>query len=241
MISSQIREKAREDLKNNWGKAALVTFVFVIATYIITIVCALIPIVGPIASMVIFVPFSYGLTVCFIKLKRGETVGYLEFASIGFNSFAKVWAVAFRTILKMIVPVVLIVLFTVMILIGTAGAIAATLSYASASASGFVLLFFVASIGLFITSIYASIKEMLYSLNNYLLYDNPDMPAKEIVEKSATLMYGNRWKLFCLILSFIGWAILASFTFGIGMLWLIPYITISIIVFYENLAGINNY
>ncbi len=31
-------------------------------------------------------------------------------------------------------------------------------------------------------------------------------------------MRGNRWKFFLLGLTFIGWAILASFTFGIGML-----------------------
>ena len=50
-------------------------------------------------------------------------------------------------------------------------------------------------------------------------------------------MNGNRWRLFCLELSFIGWMILASFTFGIGMLWLVPYMAIAQIVFYEVLIG----
>ena len=50
-------------------------------------------------------------------------------------------------------------------------------------------------------------------------------------------MKGKVWSLFCLNLSFIGWAILATFTLGIGMLWLAPYMKLSEINFYRNLTG----
>ena len=50
-------------------------------------------------------------------------------------------------------------------------------------------------------------------------------------------MTGKRGKLFCLQLSFIGWAILAVFTLGIGYLWLIPYVQIAIIAFYKFACG----
>ena len=70
-----------------------------------------------------------------------------------------------------------------------------------------------------------------------LQYDNPNLSSKEVVEESEKLMTGNRGKYFVLQLSFIGWAILACLTFGIGFLWLTPYITISTICFYEALAG----
>ena len=49
-------------------------------------------------------------------------------------------------------------------------------------------------------------------------------------------MTNNRAKLFGLQLSFIGWALLGIFTFFIGYLWLIPYITFATIVFYDYLA-----
>ena len=52
-------------------------------------------------------------------------------------------------------------------------------------------------------------------------------------------MIGNRSKLFCLHLSFIGWAILAVLTFGIGYLWLLPYIQFSMFAFYKKLTGNN--
>ena len=50
-------------------------------------------------------------------------------------------------------------------------------------------------------------------------------------------MTGNRGKYFVLQLSFIGWAILACLTLGIGMFWLTPYITVATICFYEALSG----
>ena len=53
-------------------------------------------------------------------------------------------------------------------------------------------------------------------------------------------MQGNRAKLFYLQLSFIGWSILVAFTFGIGMLWLTPYIQFAIIAFYKYVSGNNS-
>ena len=39
------------------------------------------------------------------------------------------------------------------------------------------------------------------------------------IEKSMAMMENNKMKLFMLDLSFIGWAILSLFTFGIGLLF----------------------
>ncbi len=255
MDSSQIRAEARKSLTNKWGKGAILTLIYVILTYLIGAVCNIIPFVGPIAYVVISVPITYGMIVCFIKLKRGEEFGYLDFFSIGFSSFGKVWSVTLHTALKMIVPIILMVVFVVIIMVAIAGMVAqSAISYSShysTSSSlyasqmpevsgGVAVLIIVCYIGMFATSIYAVVKGLLFALNNYILYDNPNMAAKEIVEKSASLMKGNRGKLFILQLSFIGWAILASFTFGIGYLWLLPYMMVAVVVFYENLTGISN-
>ena len=63
------------------------------------------------------------------------------------------------------------------------------------------------------------------------------MSGKEIVEKSEQLMQGNRWRLFCLSFSFIGWAILSALSLGIGYFWLMPYMITAMICFYEDLTG----
>ena len=75
-----------------------------------------------------------------------------------------------------------------------------------------------------------------YSQAQRILIDNPDMTALEAIRASKELMRGNRWELFVLELSFIGWMLLASFTFGILMIWLVPYMEITMAEFYDVLA-----
>ncbi|MBO0472839.1 DUF975 family protein [Enterococcus ureasiticus] len=55
------------------------------------------------------------------------------------------------------------------------------------------------------------------------------------ITRSKHLMKGYKGQLFVLDLSFIGWHLLAILTFGIGYLWLTPYITATKAAFYENL------
>lgn len=77
-------------------------------------------------------------------------------------------------------------------------------------------------------------KAFSYALTPYILLDEPELTAKQAISRSCEIMQGRRWKLFCLYFSFIGWGILCLLTFGIGFLWLAPYINASIAAFYED-------
>ena len=79
------------------------------------------------------------------------------------------------------------------------------------------------------------IKAFSYSMSFYILHDNPNISAAEAITQSRQMMNGNKFKLFTLYLSFIGWCFLCLLTFGIGYLWLIPYMNLSIANFYEDL------
>jgi uncharacterized membrane protein len=87
--------------------------------------------------------------------------------------------------------------------------------------------------------VFAVVVGLLYTLTTCIAYDNPNMTSLEVVNESARLMRGNRGKVFLLDLSFIGWAILTIFTLGIGYLWLLPYMEVALICFYEHLLGKN--
>lgn len=78
------------------------------------------------------------------------------------------------------------------------------------------------------------IKAFSYALTPYIIMDEPELTAKQAIARSCEIMQGRRWKLFCLYLSFIGWGILCLLTFGIGFLWLAPYMNASIAAFYED-------
>jgi len=57
------------------------------------------------------------------------------------------------------------------------------------------------------------------------------------LEKSKTMMYGNRWRLFCLQWSFIGWDLLCVLSLGVGNIWLVPYRQAAMAAFYRDISG----
>ncbi len=81
------------------------------------------------------------------------------------------------------------------------------------------------------------IKAYSYSMTPYILIDNPELSVREALRKSQRMMTGQKFNLFYLQLSFIGWFILACLTGGIGFLWLTPYYQTSQAVFYQNLRN----
>lgn len=62
-----------------------------------------------------------------------------------------------------------------------------------------------------------------YAMAPYLMAENPQLGINEAIKMSSYMMKGNKGKLFCLHLSFLGWAILCALTLGIGYIFLCPY------------------
>lgn len=75
-----------------------------------------------------------------------------------------------------------------------------------------------------------------YSMTSCILAENPEMGANDAITRSKELMKGNKWRLFCMEISFIGWMILSVFTCGIGDLWLTPYRAAAHAAFYRELV-----
>lgn len=99
-----------------------------------------------------------------------------------------------------------------------------------------VLFIFLWSLLLIIPGIIAAIS---YSLVFYVLADNPYLGPKEALEKSKKMMYGYKWKFFRLQLRFFGLSLLCLLTLGIGFIWLIPYMQITLAKFYDDLKEKN--
>jgi uncharacterized membrane protein len=79
------------------------------------------------------------------------------------------------------------------------------------------------------------VKSYSYAMTFYILADNPDMAPTEAINKSKEMMKGNKWRLFCLDFSFIGWYLLSFLTLGILLLWVNPYSMQARVEFYESL------
>jgi uncharacterized membrane protein len=97
----------------------------------------------------------------------------------------------------------------------------------------FILLW---SILLIIPGIIAAIS---YSMTFLIIAEDESIDAIEALKKSKEIMYGHKWKYFCLMLRFIGWALICILTLGIGFIWLLPYVQVTTVKFYEDIQVAN--
>lgn len=243
MVSSDFRAEARKKLEGKWGKAVCISLAYAAIFFVLSFIEGLfsdtMKSLVSLISIIIEIPLSFGLMFSLLKLYNGEDIKIFDFCSLGFSNFVKSWIITFRIFLKMIVPIILIIISYIIIAFGIAMTMSASIfNYAYTSTSSNSAFPFISIIGLillFVFMIWAITKSYYYQLAYLIAIDNNNMTAKEAVEKSQELMSGNRSKLFVLQLSFIGWAILSVITFGIGYLWLIPYIQFATIAFYKFL------
>lgn len=245
MISSDFRDEARRKLSGKWGKAVCITLAYAVVFFILGFIEGLFPdsmeFIFSIISFIIEVPLSFGFIISFMKLYNDEEVGVFDFFTLGFSNFAKSWKISLQILLKMLVPVILIIVSYILIAFGTVGTFGAALYSSSVSATaGFGFLAIIGFILLIVSMIWAITKSYYYQLAYLVSIEDTNLTARESVEKSAELMLGKRSKLFCLELSFIGWAILAAIPFCIGYLWLTPYILFATIAFYKFVSGNNS-
>lgn len=79
------------------------------------------------------------------------------------------------------------------------------------------------------------IKSFAYSQAFYILAENKGMSAREAITRSKVMMDGHKMDYFVLSLSFIGWALLGSITFGIAYIWIVPYMQATYANFYNSI------
>lgn len=257
LTASETRKQARESLNGKWGTVVLITLVYLVYNLLVGILSA-IPVLGfivDIAAIVFSMPIVYGFIMSMMKLKRGENVGYFDFFKDGFDNFKRAWCVTGRMLLKMIVPIILVIVALIIMIVSIVATFATAFTVGSSSALGGAVvgvgaLTIVAYIVILAAYVWLFIKSLTYGLSMFLAIDNPDMRPVDCVNRSKELMDGNKGRLFCLYLSFIGWILIAAVLSLIpfvgvivpflAMLVLLPYIEFASIIFYENRAGIDS-
>ncbi len=81
-------------------------------------------------------------------------------------------------------------------------------------------------------------KQYQYRMVPYILAEHPDMPYREVLQRSAALMCGHKWRALLLDLSFIPWHILGLITCGIvEIFYTVPYQALTSAALYRRLSG----
>jgi len=232
-----LRSLGRMSLKGQWGVAVGGT---VIMGLMSTVPAVILNVIfggddfssgfSSLYSFLITGPLALGYAMLGISIFRGMEASVAE-VFYGFERFLKslgLYLLMNLFILLWAFPVII----GAIIVAAALGANYETFIYGSGA--GMIVL---AVIFMIILCIPAYIAYYRYSMSFYILADNPDIGPLEAIRQSKAMMKGNKWKFFCLQLSFIGWGILSCFTFFILMLWITPYMQVSAVAFYDLANG----
>lgn len=210
MRISEIKKQALETLRGNWGLTVLLTFLMVL-------VISLVP-------LFVAIPMSGGFTQWTNQNDDPISVQIFQFIySIVLIPFSISVYWFYLNLVREEKPEI-----SQVFLIYQQGRTSLKLVGASIVYGIFILLW---TILLIIPGI---IKSFSYSQTFFILKDHPEYTITQAISESRIRMKGYKWKYFLLNLSFIGWVIIS---FGIGLLWLYPYINTSNAVFYNELIA----
>ena len=211
----ELRRRAWEKLANgNYWRSVLVTFIVSVA--------------NGVAGIFTFGPMNYGSAKFFLYAQRGKKVD-IDMIGDGFTSYGKTFLtglllVVFIFLWSLVVYIPLII-FSVSASIVRSGVEQTNLPFQLMLVFGFLSA---------ITVWIPLIKSFSYSLTFYVMVDF-NLSGTEAISKSVELMKGHKAKLFRLGLSFFGWYLLSSLTFGIGAIFLAPYVQATVAEFYAEL------
>lgn len=243
MTSSEHRARARAALKGNWMWAALTTFVASLLGGVVRSGGSVSANTTQTESLNIhgledlgnyfadYIPLIIGgtvigLAVGIIFLMLGSVVGLgyrkytlslidgepAEFTQL-FSQFHRLWqAVGMRLLIYVVEVLPLFVVVPALIFAWGLG----------------VILMIVWLVAMLYVSFGLTLAE-------FVMADDEHCTAMEALKRSWALMDGRRMEYFFLVLSFIGWALLCAFTFGIGSLFLTPYVQVAQASFYRDL------
>ena len=249
---SSYRAEAREALSGRWTDAAVASLIVGLIVLLLASPYGFISVgfsenIGLLAGgniyywlLIIFLtmPLSYAFTFAFLRVRRANVEGD-SILRIIYDVFTKHYERALTSSLWVMLAVLGLsmlaaigaFIIALVALVAIAGADAA--DYA-ASENGVVMIVAVVMGSMLLLMIPLYVYSYAVSLYAYVTEENPELTVHECVKKSREMMRGHKWQLFCLDLSFIGWAMLAILTCGIGMLWLTPYILTARAAFYED-------
>lgn len=246
MKSSQYKIEAKKSLKGKWLKSACITLIYFLIFFFLKYIQRFLPtqfnIILNVLYIVISIPCSFGYIASLFNIYNDKENNIFSLFKIGFNNFGKAWNIFFHMLIKMIVPVIMIFISLIIAAISLSLFAISLVTKISIFLTLILLFIILISFGFYIAGlIILIIKSYLYPLSYVIAVESPDLTTKEILNKSESLMENRRANLFILQFSFIGWAILALFTFGLGYLWLIPYIIFSTFAFYNNVKAEKSY
>ncbi|WP_058300381.1 DUF975 family protein [Gorillibacterium timonense] len=224
--SKQYRQAAFASLQGKWGLAVGITLFSAVVSVLLQNTSNNLVFLTDLLSWLITFLLTVGSSWIFLEIARGNRPQFSNLFD-GFRSFTSViWTGILQSLLVIVATLPGFVVLFLMYGILPYGQIDAAVVEKNTGAFLLILIVLV-----LIPSLYVGLKT---SMTLFLLKDKPELRGWRAIKASWSMMKGLTWKLLVLELTFFGWMLLAMLTFGIGLLWLLPYIGTTTAVFYEK-------
>lgn len=211
----ELRKRAWEKLSHgNYWTSVLVTLAVSIA--------------NGVAGVFTSGPLAYGSSKFFLCTQRNQDANF-EMLGDGFNRYGKTFLTGLALMLFMflwslviIVPQIISSVCLVWIRMDMAQTIVPSILALTCCAIMLIMCWL------------PIVKSLSYRMTFYVMVDF-NLSGRKAISKSVELMKGHKAKLFRLGLSFFGWYLLCMITFGIGTIFLAPYVEATVAEFYAEL------
>lgn len=237
--SSELKKVAKDSLKGRWGEAIKLSLVPIllqlISIFIITLAIA---------------GFYYFVTEYSSTANEISEFGESSYDSIGESSPG--FSFIIEPILSFVgIFITLGISFTFLDMIRkeTTGPVGVKDAFRLFNGQDFVPIFLINLLINIFTSLWSLVfiipgivKTYSYSQANFIYKDltthkdTRSMPVTSFITESRELIRGHKGRLFWLDLTFIGWWLLVPFTFGLILIYLIPYTAATKAAFYDDLS-----
>jgi uncharacterized membrane protein len=211
--NGELTSQALGLLSGRWG----LPIGFCLLFALITGVMQMLPYIGGIVSLILTGPFVFGEVMFFLTFgRRGQ--GDLGMLFVGFNRFGIALGAYLLTALFSF-------LWNLIVIIPAAvGFIVMSTSNGHVSPEEMLPFWIILATAGVCLGVWIQLR---YSQVFFMIVDHSGMGPLEAIRASVRAMDGRKLKLFGLWLRFVGWSLLCLLTCGIGFLWLMPYMGIS--------------
>lgn len=99
------------------------------------------------------------------------------------------------------------------------------------------ILNFIPGIGAIANLVFTILVTPILGILTYVLIDNEELSIIDALKKANELVRGHRVAYYALVLSFIGWYVLSIFTIFALLIWIVPYVNISLANYYLSIKN----
>lgn len=171
------------------------------------------------------------IAIASVVLKVGQYCLHLRIARTGKLHLTELFYPLMHDANRLIITEALL---TVIRFIGLAPAIgAAVIIYFYDEITMYLIALGLALLGCVLTAII----EVTFGMTYFTLIDGEELSVREALKSALKLMKGRKGRFLYMYLSFIGMYLLVALTFGLGLLWVQPYIMQTTTLFYLDIKG----